>query len=193
MVRGVGCAVFVNLKIRLPASKELANHRMHLRGHGMQQNNPRTLAKIGAAIALLFATPGAAAAPGRIGVMKVMLWYEETGRLSENIAPPRTVNLWNTCIGEGDAQENANDVLFTVEVRTSGQQNVSQQLTLTATGPKGVVLSRRVFTSILTGDNGSASLPLWVKNVGCGAGPVTFSARLGSQSRSFTLQFEGGE
>lgn len=137
--------------------------------------------------------PVNAAGPARLGNMKVMLWYQETGRLSENIAPPRVVNLFNTCIGEGDAAENANDVLFTVEVRTNGQQNVAQPLTLTATGVKGAVLARRVITTILTGDNGNASLPLLVKDVGCGAGSVTFSARLGNQSRSFTLNFDGGE
>lgn len=134
----------------------------------------------------------AASQTPRLGALKVMLWYQETGRLSENIAPPRVVNLWNTCIGEGDAAENAEDVLFTVEVRTNGQQNVSQPLTLTATGPRGNVLARRVITQILTGDNGNAALPLLVPNAGC-AGMVTFSARLGSQTRTVALNFNGGE
>ena len=122
-----------------------------------------------------------------------MLWYEETGRLSPNIAPPQTVTLWNTCIGAGDAEENANDVLFTAEVRTSGQQNVTQSVTLTATGRRGAVLARRTFSNILTGDSGTVSLPLWVRDVGCGTGEVRFSARLGNQNPSVMIDFAGGE
>ena len=123
---------------------------------------------------------------------EVQLWYEETGRLSGNIAPPRTVTLWNTCIGEGDARENANDALFTVDVRSSGQQNVNIPITLVATGTNGRVIARRTYTSVLTSEAGVAVLALWVPNVGC-AGPVVFSARMATRSQSVTLNFDGGE
>jgi hypothetical protein len=137
--------------------------------------------------------PAAPAAQARLGALKVMLWYEGSGRLSPNIAPPQTVTLWNTCIGAGDAEESANDVLFTAEVRTRGQQNVTQPVTLTATTQRGTVLARRVFPNVLTSNSGTVSLPLWVSDVGCGVGQVRFSARLGSQTASTRLDFAGGE
>lgn len=123
---------------------------------------------------------------------QIRLWYEETGRLSGNIAPPKTVTLWNTCIGEGDAQENANDALFTIDVRSFGAENVNTPITLVATGPNGKTLARRTYTSILTSEAGVAVLALWVPNVGCG-GRVVFNARMGAASKSVTLDFDGGE
>jgi hypothetical protein len=135
----------------------------------------------------------AAAVAATLGNPQVRLWYEESGRLSANIAPPKSVTLWNTCIGEGDAQEDANDALFTIEVRTAGQQNVRPPLTLVATDGKGKILARRTITNVLTSDAGRATLALWVPNVGCGVGKVVFSARMGTASRSVSLSFDGGE
>lgn len=153
--------------------------------------------RLPAAIVLLFvsamAIPAAAAGPVRLGELKLMLWYQETGRLSENIAPPRNFTLWNTCIGEGDAKEIANDVIFTAEVQTSGEQNVTQPITLTATNARGVILAPRIVKAVLTSASGRATLPLLVSDIGCAAGTVTFSARLGTQSKSITLKFDGGE
>lgn len=122
----------------------------------------------------------------------VRLWYEETGRLSDNIAPPRTFTLWNALIGEGDAEEHANDALFTVDLKSDGEQNVSQPLVLTATDAHGEVLAKRTFPSLLTSEAGSVTAPLWVHDVGC-AGRVAFTAQLGSTRRTVTLDFNCGE
>lgn len=122
---------------------------------------------------------------------QVRLWYQETGRLSGNIAPPKTINLWNTCIGEGDAQEIANDVLFTIDIRSSGQR-VNTPITLVATGANGRAIARRTYSGVLTNERGAATLALWVPEVGCG-GRVVFSAGMGAQSRSVTLDFNSGE
>lgn len=123
---------------------------------------------------------------------QVRLWYEESGRLSEDIAPPKTLTLWNTIIGEGDVEENANDALFTVHVRTTGEQNVDQPLLLTATDKAGKTLAQRTFKSILTSKEGDAVLPLWVRDIGC-AGTVVFSARIGTERQSFSIDFPCGE
>lgn len=83
--------------------------------------------------AVLLSTSQASAADAQgayISNPSVRLWYEETGRLSDDIAPPREFNLWNTIIGEGDAEEHANDALFTVELHSDGEQNIAQPLTL---------------------------------------------------------------
>lgn len=124
--------------------------------------------------------------------LQVRLWYQETGRLSDNIAPPAVVALWNMIVGEGDAEEVANNVIFTAQIRTNGEQNVDQQLTLSATDSSGNILAKRTFANILTSQTGVAVLPLWVEEVGC-AGTVLFSARIGSESRSFSIDFPCGE
>lgn len=135
----------------------------------------------------------AADAPGAyISNSSVRLWYEETGRLSDNIAPPRKFTLWNTIIGEGDAEEHANDALFTVELHSDGEQNISQPLTLTATDSKGKLLARRVLTGLLTSEAGSTTSALWVRDVGC-AGRVNFVAQFGTAKRSVALDFDCGE
>lgn len=124
--------------------------------------------------------------------LQVRLWYQETGRFSDNIAPPAEVILWNTIIGEGSAEEIADDVLFTAQVVTVGEENVTQPLLLTATDAFGRVLAQRRFDHILTSVAGYAVLPLWVEDIGC-AGTVIFSARFGAESHSFPLQFACGE
>ncbi len=150
-----------------------------------------------AAIALphLAATTAASAAESGgafIANPSVRLWYEETGRLSDNIAPPRDFQLWNTIIGEGAAEEQADDALFTVELRSDGQQNLAQPLTLRATDAKGKVLASRTVTNTLTGEAGRVVVPLWVRDVGC-AGRVVFSAQFGASRRTVTLDFNCGE
>ena len=113
------------------------------------------------------------AGPAHLGQSQVRLWYQGTGRLSEDIAPPKAVPLWNSIIGEGAAEENADEALFTVEIRTAGEQNVAQPLVLIASDKAGKVLSQRTFKSMMTSEAGAAVMPLWVRNIGC-AGTVLF-------------------
>lgn len=122
----------------------------------------------------------------------VRLWYEETGRLSENIAPPIKFTLWNTIIGEGDAEEHANDALFTIDIRSDGEQNVVQPLIMAVTDKRGKILASRTIRNILTGEKGNATAALWIRDVGC-AGSVTFSALMGASKRSTHLEFDCGE
>ncbi len=122
----------------------------------------------------------------------MQLWYEGTGKLSDNIAPPRKFALWNTIIGEGDAEEHANDALFTVELHSDGEQNITQPLTLTAIDSRGKVLARRVLIRLLTNGSGNTTSALWVRDVGC-AGRVNFQAQFGTAKRSVMLDFACGE
>lgn len=122
----------------------------------------------------------------------IRLWYEGTGSLSRDIAPPTRFILWNTIIGEGDAEENADDALFTIDVRSDGEQNIPGALVLMATDSKGKVLGRRTFTNLLTDKSGNVTKPLWVRDIGC-AGKVTFTAQFRGKSRSVVLDFACGE
>ena len=122
----------------------------------------------------------------------VRLWYERSGRLSGNIAPPRRFALRNVIIGEGDAEEPANDALFTVDLMSRGEQSLTMPLTLSAIDSKGKVLARRVFSHLMTGANGNVTVPLWVNDIGC-AGTVAFIAQYGGERKTFSLDFNCGE
>lgn len=122
----------------------------------------------------------------------VRLWYEGTGRLSDNIGPPRKFHLWNTIIGEGDAEEIADDALFTIDVKSDGQQNIREPLILTAVDPRGKTLASRTLPRLLTSSNGNVTVALWVRDVGC-AGTVVFTAKMGMNKRSVKLDFDCGE
>jgi len=124
--------------------------------------------------------------------LQVRLWYQETGRLSDNIAPPASPILWNTIGGAGDSEEIANDALFTAQLVTVGHQFVAQQILLAATDSTGRVLAQRSYDHVLTSVAGAAVLPLWVPDVGC-AGTVYFSARIGAEMGTVSIDFLCGE
>jgi len=128
-----------------------------------------------------------------LGPVEVRLWYEETGRLSENIAPPAEFAAWNTVIGSGQAAEIASDVLMTVEV-TSGAREayIDAPLVLEVWSRSGERLASRRVPGILTSEAGRAYKGLWVHDAGC-AGALTFTATMGRLSRSVEVDFRCGE
>lgn len=156
---------------------------------------PIAMSSVVGSLLLLSATSAPAMGPS-VGAYlanpSVRLWYEGTGRLSDNIAPPRKFHLWNTIIGEGDAEEVADDALFTIDLKSDGQQNIREPVVLTAVDSRGKVLASRTVPRPLTSANGNVTVPLWVRDVGC-AGTVVFTARMGSYNRSVKLEFGCGE
>lgn len=128
-----------------------------------------------------------------LGRIQVQLWYEETGRLSADITPPAEFITWNTIIGEGQAEEIANDVLMTVEVLSSGrEENVDIPLTMEVRDSEGRIVATRTVASVLTSPQGRSVKGLWVPDIGC-AGEITFRAQLGRLSRRVELNFPCGE
>ena len=128
-----------------------------------------------------------------VGALRAHLWYEETGRLSENIAPPVAFSAFNTIIGEGQAAEIANDLFLTAEVLSNGRgQNVDVPLVLEVRDSAGRILATRTVDSVLTSPQGKSVKGLWAYDIGC-SGEITFSARLGGLSRSVDLDFVCGE
>jgi hypothetical protein len=135
---------------------------------------------------------GTATAPVTLGEIRMHLFYAETGRLSRDISPPNEFAGWNTIIGEGDAEENANDVLVVIELRSSGEQNFTTPLYVVARDRRGRVLGQRRFAGGLTGDNGRAYQALHLPDVGC-VGPITVTATMGRLTRRETLALNCGE
>ena len=120
------------------------------------------------------------------------LLYENSGRLSGNIAPPADFTGWNTVIGEGSAEEPANDLLVLVEVVTRGEENVVQPLTVVARGARGKLLGQRRFANLLTSGDGRTWKALWLADVGC-AGRIDVSATIGRSSRKAAVDLDCGE
>ena len=139
-----------------------------------------------AALALAGNQPAAAT----LGEIRMHLFYQETGRLSPDISPPASFAGWNVGIGEGDAEEAANDLLVVVEMRADGEQFVEMPLRVVARGGEGNrILGERRWDSVLTSAGGRSHLPLHLRDVGC-AGEIRVTATFGSASRSETLSLE---
>jgi hypothetical protein len=92
----------------------------------------------------------------------------------------------------GAVEENADEALFAVEIRTAGEQNVAEPLVLTATKKSGEILAQPTLKTILPSEAGAAVLPLWVSGIGC-AGTVMFSAAIGTERCAFSIDFSCGE
>ena len=142
-----------------------------------------------AVLALAAAQPAA----GTLGDIRMHLFYQETGRLSPDISPPAAFTGWNTGIGEGDAEEAADDLLVVVEIRADGEQFIETPLHVVARGGEGNrILAERRWDSVLTSSAGRTYLPLYVRSAGC-AGTIRVTATFGRASQSETLTLDCGE
>jgi hypothetical protein len=148
------------------------------------------MASVAAAVS---ATIAAAPAPSvKLGKIKAQLFYEETGRFSQDLMQAKDLSLWNTCIGEGSAEEIANDLLVSVEITSSSEQYVSTPLRIVAKGEKGSVLAERTFSGMLVPATGRVWKAVWLRDVSC-SGIVNMSVTFGKQTRNGALNFDGGE
>jgi hypothetical protein len=149
---------------------------------------------IGLILASMIQTPAEAPLPEfvTLGDIRMHLFYAETGRLSPDISPPNEFAAWNTVIGGGAAEEQADDLAVVVELRSDGDQPVRQPLVITAQNARGRMLGQRRFVDGLTGENGRAYYMLYLPNVGC-AGEIRVTATFGRHVRRETLALNCGE
>ena len=147
-----------------------------------------------AAMALAQEAP---ATPSMVDLERVeaRLYYQHSGRLSDNLlGRDKEFVGWNTIIGEGDAEENADDLLVAVRIRTheNEQTIIAGPVTLKVTDFRGKVLGSRRWESILTSNEGVVTLPLWLDDVTC-AGDLKITATYGPKTASGTLVLNCGE
>jgi hypothetical protein len=145
---------------------------------------------IASVLAALAAAPQAPPPP-RVGKIRIQLFYEDSGKLSGDIAPPAEFSGWNTIIGEGSAEEPANDLLVTVEVLTGAVESVAEPLSVTVRG-NSKILGQKRFTDVLTSADGRTWKALWLSNVGC-AGHVEVTATIGRSTRKAAVSLDCGE
>lgn len=126
-------------------------------------------------LGLCLANSSVAAADKEVVIdrLEVKLFYKETGRLSDDILSRATPFVeFNTIIGEGDAEESADDILV-VAVLSSGKWDSDNQvfldtpLSIKVTDKTGKMLGSRIFDSVLTPEKGLESKSLWLENVTC--------------------------
>jgi hypothetical protein len=126
----------------------------------------------------------------RVTDIKAQLLYERSGKLSVDLTGTPDFAIWNTVIGEGSAEEPADDVLVSAVISGPEERNLTVPLTLTALDAKGKVLASRTMTRILAGKVYVRSILL--KDVGC-AGLIRLEARLGASVRREKIEMDCGE
>lgn len=128
--------------------------------------------------------------------LEARLFYMETGRLSEDLlARPKPFDGWNTIIGEGDAEEKADDLLVSARMEVStGERHrlVDAPVSVVVRDAKGKLLGSRRWNHFLTSDRGVVVLPLWVNDATC-AGEITIEGRFQSTVKRARLQMHCGE
>lgn len=128
----------------------------------------------------------------KIDALEARLFYETSGKLSENVATPARFNGWNTIIGEGDAKEPANDLLVTVALSVNRhEENSSKPLVVTVYGAKGKKLARRKITSLFFKD-GKVTKAFLAQDVGC-AGEGRIEAAFGKEKKTERFKLDCGE
>ncbi len=148
----------------------------------------------------VLALVAASTVPIEMSDIQVRLFYSETGRLSDDVlSRKKPFVFWNTIIGEGDAEENADDLMVSVTLSAGkfgspeeNERNLDGVLTIKATDPNGEVLGIRTAKNLLTGTGGSTTVGLWLNDVTC-AGTVTVQARYAGQVKSTVLMLACGE
>lgn len=147
---------------------------------------------LGSVACALPAGPAAARDPeATIEAIEVRLVYQRTpGRLSKNIVTGFTA--WNTIIGEGDAEEPADDLLVSVKLSFPEEEGNSEgPLRVEVSDAKGKVLASRRYGALFFSRKRTVET-LLVPNATC-AGRLKVTARLGKQVKTAEVALMCGE
>jgi hypothetical protein len=128
----------------------------------------------------------------RLEKISIQLFYQTTGSLSTNIAPPAKFHGWNTIIAEGDAREPATDMLVTARLTSKkNEANSSTPLTLSVRAKDGKVLAQRTFNKIFF-DGGRSVQAIFVPDSTC-AGHIVVEAIFGNVKKTAAVDLNCGE
>lgn len=141
-------------------------------------------------LALALVAAPAPAGATEIGRIRAHLVYENSGMLSPDILTQQDFAGWNTIIGEGSAEEPANDLLVLVElVRDDGSR---APLRIVVRDGRGRTVAQRTIAGPFLFEEASVWKPLLVQDVGC-AGTVRITATVGRSTRSASVDLDCGE
>ncbi len=137
-------------------------------------------------LAAALAAQAQAPVASELGDVRIHLFSNRTGRLSDDIsAPDSQFAGWNTLF-------EADDLVIVAELRTTGEQFIERPLRIVVRGPGNRILGQRRFNTILTSDAGRAYLPLYLNDVTC-AGTIQVTVTHGAQTRTESLTLMCGE
>src|SRR4051794_12022224 len=118
--------------------------------------------------AVLAALAGPSQPVVKLSDIRMQLFYEASGRLSPDLTQAEGGFAgWNVIIGEGDAEEPANDLLVVAELRSADEEFVKTPLRIVVTNDKGKYLASREYRTFLIPKGGRAYLPVWIRDAGC--------------------------
>ena len=126
----------------------------------------------------------------RVTNIEAHLLYERTGRLSADVTDNPEITLFNTIIGEGSAEEEANDLLVTAIVSGPGEFNMTTPLVITVRNEQGRVVATRRIANMLVNQRTYRSILL--QDAGC-AGVLQLTAELGASRRTERIELACGE
>ena len=149
-----------------------------------------------AAAFMTVASQTAVAQTATIEDIRVHLFYENDGTLSEDLTKRKELALFNTMTGEGDAKKPSSSFLVAVSVRGQPETfDKAAALTITVTTNakrKSKVAEKAFGSGILFGPEGQVVKALFVHDRVCV--PLTVTARLKSgATKTFNLPFKCGE
>ena len=137
----------------------------------------------------------AAAQTAAIEDIRVQLFYEYSGTLSDDLTKRKDLVLRNTMIGEGGAKEPANSFLVSVVVKGQSEafdKDAALTVTVAMNDRRKLKVADKAFTGILFGPEGKVVKAMLVYDRVCA--PLTVTAKLKSGStKSFNLPFKCGE
>lgn len=129
------------------------------------------------------------AAPEVAGV-EAMLLYEQSGKMSVNLAGNGYFTAFNSVIGEGSAQENASDMVIRAVIKAPEQTFSKIPLVITVYDNKGRVIQQRKIESLLLEKTTHRTMLL--ENGSC-VGEITLEAKMGKSVKRETLNMMCGE
>ena len=133
-----------------------------------------------------------------LGKIQIRLFYKETGRLSEDLfSRQEPFVFFNTIIGEGDAEEAADDLLISIVLdsgkwEADNQKFLNEPVTLIAKSADGKIIAQRRFASVLTSHDGRETKALWLQDATC-MGDVTITASFRNQLQRAQISMGCGE
>jgi hypothetical protein len=157
------------------------------------------LKNLGAALGaglLLAGAQDAHAQAATVDDIRVQLFYEHSGKLSDDLTKRKDLALFNTMIGEGESKEPANSFLVAVVVKGQPEtfdKDAALTVTVTTDGKRKAKVADKSFGSgILFGPEGRVVKAMLVHDRVCVPLVVTAKLRSGA-AKSFTLPFKCGE
>jgi hypothetical protein len=105
--------------------------------------------------------------PPKITAIHAQLYYEGTGKFSDDVLAQKDLSLWNTIIGEGSADGASNYTFVTVEVQGQDMPIGAVKIRVEARNQKRKIVAVHTSTVSLYDDKTHFNAPLFLYDTGC--------------------------